>query len=110
MPVVPPEVMTEFLVGHPRDAARADRVLRALEQLTTTPAIARRAAWLLMRATPALRRSPSVTDGLIAAFGEIHGAVATNDTGDLAALAAAGVGFDLYDTRELAELLGLDRA
>lgn len=103
--MVPPEVLTEFIVGHPRDSGRVDRLLSAFEQLSTTPAIAKRAAWLLMRATPGLRRTPSVTDGVLAAFGEIYGAVATNDTADLAALAGAGVGFDLYDTRELAELL-----
>lgn len=97
-------MLTEFLLGHPKETARADRLLKALEQLSTTPAIAKRAAYLLMRATPGLRRTPSITDGMLAAFGEIYGAVATNDPSDLAALATAGIGFDLYDLRELRSL------
>lgn len=99
--VVPATVLTEFLLGHPRDRARADRVLNVLEEMAVTPAGARRAAWLLARAARARRQTPSVTDGTVAAFGEVYGAVATNDPDDLAALAAVGSGFDVYAVDEL---------
>lgn len=97
----PVTAVTEFLLGHPRDAARADRVLNVIAQLDVTAAIARRAAWLLGRAARGLERAPSVTDGTVAAFGEIYGAVVTNDVGDLGALSAAGTGFDIYSIAEL---------
>lgn len=99
--VVPATVLTEFLLGHPRDRARADRVLGVLVELSVSPAIARRAAWLLSRVARGRKRAPSVTDGTVAALGEIYGAVSTNDPADLAALAAAGTGFDVHSTGEL---------
>ena len=99
--VVPATVLTEFLLGHPTDRARADRVLNALVEMPVTPATARRAAWLLGRAARDRKRTPSVTDGSVAALGEVYGAVATNDPDDLAALAAVGTGFDIYSVDEL---------
>lgn len=103
--VVPLTVVVEFLLGHPRDPVRADRVLGVLEQVEATPRIARRAASLLARAAQRAGRTPSVTDGMVAAFGEIYGAVATNDPTDLGALASVSEGFDVYVVREVIRTL-----
>lgn len=102
--IVPAAVVTEFLVGHPREGARADRVLKLTIQLGVTPEAARRAASLIISATPGMRRAPSAIDGMVAVFGEIYGAVVTSDADDLEALAAAGTGFDVYDPSELDDL------
>lgn len=107
--VVPLVVVTEFLLGHPKDQVRADRVLGLVDQIEATTQIARRAAWLLGRAGRALTQKPSVADGMVAAFGEIHGAVATHDAADLRALAAAGDGFDVYSVREVLDVMGRPR-
>lgn len=80
---------------------RADRVLKMTTLLGVTPEIARRAATLLISVAPALRRAPSAIDGMVAVFGEIYGAVLTDDADDFEALAAAGTGFDAYGVREL---------
>lgn len=104
--VVPATALTEFLLGHPRDRARADRVLGVLVELAVSPAIARRAAWLLGRVVGASEPAPSVTDGTVAAFGEIYGVVVTNDPDDLTALAAVGTGFDVYSVSELLTAMG----
>ena len=98
--VSPATVVIEFLLGHPTDRPRADRVLNVIIQLDVTAAIARRSAWLLGRAGRGQKRTPSVTDGTVAALGELYGAVATNDP-DLTALASAGTGFDIYSVTEL---------
>lgn len=104
--VVPATVLTEFLLGHPRDRARADRVLGVLVELAVPPAIARRAAFLLGRVARAGEPTPSVTDGTVAAFGEVYGAVVTKDPKDLTALAAAGSGFDVHSVVELLATMG----
>jgi predicted nucleic acid-binding protein len=101
--------VTEFLLGHPKDRVRADRVLNALEQVDATPQLARRAAWLLARAARGLELIPSVSDGMVAALGEIYGAVATHDDKDLRALASAGTGFDVYGVREMLDVMGGQR-
>lgn len=103
---VPAVAVTEFLVGHPRDTVRAERVLKRFTELDVTAASGRRAASLLMRASAGLGRTPSVTDGIVAAVGESYGVVVTNDAADLAALSAAGSGFDVYSFRELRDMLG----
>ena len=98
-------MVVEFILGHPGDPVRADRVLGVLEQIEATPRIARRAAWLLSRVAHDRGRTPSVIDGMIAAFAEIYGAVATNDPVDLRALAGVGHGFDVYVVRDLIQRL-----
>lgn len=107
--VAPATAVTEFLIGHPRDQVRAERALNVLVELAVTPAVGRRAAWLLRRARRPARSGPGVADGIVAAFAEGHGAVATHDIEDLAALAAAGTGFDVYSVPELMRTLGPGR-
>jgi predicted nucleic acid-binding protein len=102
-------VVVEFLLGHPRDPVRADRVLDVVEQVEATPRITRRAARLLGRVAESAGRAPSVTDGMIAAFGEIYGAVATNDPVDLRALADVGDGFEVYVVPDLVKTLDRGR-
>lgn len=99
--VTPATVLIEFLLGHVRDRARANRVLNVIEPLPVTQEIAGRAAALLQAVPRQGKRGPSVTDATAAAFAEELGAVATYDVDDFGALAAAGTGFDVYSVSEL---------
>lgn len=99
--MTPTTVVIEFLVGHVRDRARADRILNVIEPVSITREIAGRAAALLQAVPRQSKRGPSVTDATAAAVAEEFGAVATYDIEDFKALAAAGTGFDLYSVREL---------
>lgn len=99
--VVPATVIAEFIAGHARRRARADRVLAICEKVSVTPEIGLRAGSLLAAARAASATGPSVVDAILAVFGEDLGAVATTDRTDLEALSGAGAGFDVYDSQDL---------
>ena len=82
-PVVPSVVLVECLTGdETRDAAQ-HRFLRACDVTETVPLpLARRAAWLRVRA-----RRGSAVDALVTAAAEPGGTVLTGDLADLRALA-----------------------
>lgn len=103
--MTPTTVVIEFLLGHIRDRARAHRVLNVIEPIPITRDVAGRAVALLQAIPRQRKGGPSVTDATAAAIAEGFGAIATYDVEDFQALAAAGVGFDVYSVSELIEVI-----
>lgn len=104
--VTPTTVLIEFLLGHPRDRVRANRVVNVLvEPIPITRDVAGRAVALLQAVPRQRKGGPSVTDATTAAIAESFGAVATHDLDDFSALATAGGGFDIYGVGELIEVM-----
>lgn len=105
--LVPTTAVIEFVIGHGNDPVRVARVLNIIGQLSVTPEIAARAAWLLVRSASSAKAIPSVTDATVAALGEQYGSVVTADVDDMTALAAAGNGFEIYGVAHLLGAMGV---
>ena len=100
--LVPSVVVTEFLAGHPKELERARRVLNVFEEpVAIGGETALRAAMLRSAVVERGGRDPGTIDSIVAALGEVHGAVVTEDRRDFQALAAAGQGFVVFDLMEL---------
>jgi predicted nucleic acid-binding protein len=104
--VAPTTAVIEFGVGHGRDPTRVARVLKVVAQMSVTPEIAARAAWLLVRTSAAKKARPSVTDATVAAIAEIYGAVVSGDVDDMRALAAIGTAFEIHPVADLLRAMG----